>query len=197
MNAAVLAAAIVALGTVLGSGRGVVAVPCAAIALVACVVAIAMRRARVVAACACIALLCAASASAAWRTVASSSAMIPKLAASKSVVRACGTVTALGPHSVEAGVDRLVRRGLAWRVREPLRITGQGAEKTPVGTRICATGGLRPPRTGRTEPPMLLADTLDSQGTGSWVRRAAGAVRKRYSDAAQRALPRKQAGLLL
>jgi competence protein ComEC len=195
VNGAVVAAVCVGVGTALGSGRPGLALVCALSSLVAIASAVVFRRAFVVFAC--IALVFAAGASSAWRSGAAGDALAPKLAAKKAVVRACGTVDAIGPHSVQIRTERIVRRGRAWRVSEPLRVSGNDVEKLPVGERICAIGSLRSARAGRTEPPLLAADTIDRTGTGSRLRLWAGAVRKRYAEAAAHALPRKQAGLLL
>ncbi len=195
MNAAVVAAICVGAGTAIGFGRPWLAVGSAIVVFVAVVGVVVFRRVLFIGAC--IALVFASSASAAWRTAASSEALAPKLATTKAVVRACGVVDELGPHSVRLQIDRIVRRSQGWRVREPLRVSGRGAGKAHVGERVCATGGLRTARAGRDEPPLLVADTLDRLGTGSRLRSWSAAVRARYSDVAAHALPRKQAGLLL
>ncbi len=197
MNATVVAALLVGVGTVLAFGHPGLALPCAALACATGVVPFVVRRRVVVLAAAGAVLVFAAAASASWRSVATGEALVPKLAKSEAVVRACGTVQQLGPHSAELRVERLARRGRAWRVREPVRVAGKGAEHLAPGEDICAAGALRPARAGHDEPPVMLADTLDREGTGSRIRRAAGAVRKRFSDAAVHALPKRQAGLLL
>ena len=198
MNPAVFAAVCVGAGTALGSGRPGLALGSAIVTLVGLAVGALIRRdRRAVFACACVALTFAASASAAWRSTAQTSALSPRLARAKAVVHACGDVVSIGPHSVEIRADHIVRRSTAWTVSEPLRVSGHSVETLPVGERICAIGSLHPARAGRTEPPLLVADTIDRIGTGSRIRLWAGAVRKRYSDAAARALPRRQAGLLL
>lgn len=194
MNPAVVAAICVGAGTALGSGRPGLALASAIVALVATGLALGFRR--TVFGAACLALVFASSASAAWRSTAASEALAPRLAKQKTVVHACGLVTALGPHSIVLDTKRIVRRSVGWKVSEPLRVSGP-VGKVPVGAEICAIGSLRPARAGRTEPPLLAADTIDRVGTGSRVRLWAGAVRKRYSDGAVHALPRKQAGLLL
>jgi competence protein ComEC len=189
----VVAAACVGAGTAIGSGRPSLALASAIVALASFGLGFAFRR--VVFVCACIALVGAACASAAWHSSARTDALAPKLAGAKAVVRACGTIDEIGPHSVTIKVDRITRRSASWRVSEPLRVSG--VSEVPVGERICATGGLRSARTGRDEPPLLVADTVEGMGIGSRMRLIAGAVRKRYSSAAAHALPNKQAGLLL
>ena len=195
MNATVVAAICVGAGTAVGSGRPALALPAAVAAFVVFVVGMVWRRALFLAAC--VAVVFASGASAAWRTTASSGALAPKLARAKAVVRACGTVDLVAPHSVQIKAERIVRRSTAWTVREALRVSGPSVERIAVGERICAIGTLRSARAGRNEPPLLASDTVDRIGTGSPLRLWAGAVRRRYSDAAAHALPRKQAGLLL
>jgi competence protein ComEC len=134
-------------------------------------------------------------ASAAWRS--SNYALLAELAPQRAVVRVCGSVTDRGPHSVEVSVHRVQVQRRSWSVAEPLRLSGEGSEQLRPGERVCAVGTLHSARPGRNDPPLLRADRIDEHGIASPIRLAAGIVRTSYSNVARRALPARQAGLLL
>lgn len=136
-------------------------------------------------------------ADAAWRSAAMEERLLPRLVASEGPVRACGTVTRAGERSAEVEARSVEAAAGRWRVREPLRVAGEGAARAPVGRAVCAEGSVV--RSGRESGgvPLLVADAVDVVGTGSRLRWAADRVRDRFRRAAQGALPDEQAGLLL
>lgn len=167
---------------------------CAASALAA----FALRRAKMAAtATALVALAAGAAGSAAWRSSGAEQALLPELAARRAVVDACGTVRLRRPRSIEILADEVVAGRTRWRTREPLRVSGRDATTVSAGRRVCGRGPLVAPRPQRAEAPLLAARTLRIARGGSVIRRLAGDVRQSFSAAAQRALPRTQAGLLL
>ena len=196
--AAWAAAGAVSVGTALGVGRARFAWPLTVLTLV-CLLASAIARNRRVAATAGVLLALAggAGASASWRSAGASDALLPELADRRALVSACGVVRMRRPRSVEIQTDEVVSVQTRWRTREPLRISGEDATRALPGQRICARGPLVPPRPQRNEAPLLAARSLELTQGGSPVRLAAGHVRRSFSAAAQRVLPRTQAGLLL
>lgn len=198
MLTVVAAAGAVAAGTALGLGRGALAFPLTVSTLASLVAAAAVRRHRTAAlVTVLLALGAGAGASASWRTQGSSAALLPSLAQRRVVVEACGGVRLRRPRSVEIQADVVEASGGTWSTREPLRVGGSRTRSLYPGRRICARGPLSPPRPGRKEAPLLSARDLRPAGTASRIRLAAAGVRREFSEAAQRALPRTQAGLLL
>ncbi len=203
MNAAVLAAFAVGIGTAIGWGRGGAALPLSVGCVISLIAAIALsRRVQVALTLALFALGTAAGASASVRSSAISDSLLPMLARQHSVVRACGTTGRLRPRSIEIRADvveriRTSREPTKWRTSEPLRIAGDDIKRVRLGEAVCASGALLEAREGRDEAPLLAADKIRSIGTGSILRVAAGSVRERFLSAAKGALPPKQAGLLL
>jgi competence protein ComEC len=195
----VYAAFVVALGTGLGHGRAALAAPGALATLVALVVTgVSWRRSALVATAAALAAVgLAAAASASWRTAGSTFGVLPGLASRKPVVEVCGDVRSVGRRSLELHVARVERGTTAWLTSEPLRVTGAAVTDLHPGERICAKGELRPPRSGLDEVPLLVADRVGERATSSPLRLSAALVRARFSEAARRALPATQAGLLL
>lgn len=196
MSPVVFAAVSVGAGTAAGLGRPYLAWPLTALACVATAVAGVLRRdnGRAVVA-AVIALGAAAGGSASWRG--SVEALGPDLAGARAMVRACGSVRAVKPRSVEIRADSIKWRSRTWHVSEPLRVSGRGAARLPPGSGLCASGELVPPRPDRDEAPLLKADEISRRGTGSTLRLLASSVRSRFARAALGALPRRHAGLLL
>lgn len=195
-----LAAAVaVAVGTAVGHGRGGVARPASfvALALILFLAVARNRRHTAVLVTGVLVVAAGASASAAWRSASAVERMLPALAEDRAVIRLCGTVIRKRPRSIEVGAERIERDHRAWRVGEPVRVSGDDAKRLRPGERICASGELRPRRPGREEPPLLRAEVIDGRGIGSPLRFAAGEIRRRFSDAARAALPKRQAGLLL
>lgn len=220
MSPVVAAAVAVAVGAAAGGNRPHIALPCALVALACAVCGASLVRVAVP--WAVVALVvsvgAAAAADASWRAGAQRDRLLPALAASRpDGVLVCGRVARRGPRSVEVVARRVVMAARSWTVREPARVaaapgsggalegdahgSGRGARAAPAtlrpGDEVCAAGALRPPRPGTLEPPLLAAERIRVTGTGSAVRMAADAVRRRFSDAARRALPDRQAGLLL
>lgn len=192
------AAVAVAAGTAAGHGREAFAWPATAAAIGLLIFLVGVRtRQRAAAVAAVLAVASGAAASAAWRSASVTERMLPAMAEDGTVARVCGTVVRLRPRSVELGAERLDRGGRAWRVAEPVRVSGDDVKRSRPGERMCALGELSPPRPGRNEPPLLHADRIERGGVASPLRFGAGAVRRRFSDAAQEALPKRQAGLLL
>jgi competence protein ComEC len=195
----VWAAAAVACGTALGYAR-----PAFATVLASTTVAVgvaagvlwkrAAASALVVALCA---LALAAAASAALRSAGEDSGLLPSMARKGFVVEACGVVQMSRPRSVQIRAERVELAESAWRTNEPLRVSGRAARGIKPGEHVCAKGELVPPRPGFDEAPLLSADRIGERRTGSLIRLAAADVRERFSDAAQAALPKRQAGLLL
>ncbi len=205
MNAAIFAAIAVGAGTVLGWGRPVLAIALSFVCVAAATAAVAIsRRGRVALALVLIALGTAAGASASWRSSGMESSLLPSLAKNHAVVRACGTTQQIRPRSVQIRAEVVDRNGTSqkptarrWSTNEQLRVAGDEITKLRVGERICASGSLLEARDGGDESPLLLADRVRHEGTGSAIRLVAGEVRERFSAAAKRALPNRQAGLLL
>ncbi|MEX2538264.1 MAG: ComEC/Rec2 family competence protein [Actinomycetota bacterium] len=205
MNVAGLAAVAVAAGTASGSGRSGLTLPLTA----ACVLALACtaltgltaRRGRFALAAALVALAAGAGASAAWRSTAVEASLLPRLAEQRASVRVCGMAQLLRPRSIEIRAERVKHLapddGQDWTTKEPLRISGENVGEFRPGERICASGRLADAREGRDEAPLLVAERMRADGSGSTIRLAAGEVRTRFSEAAQHALPKAQAGLLL
>jgi competence protein ComEC len=192
------AALAVAAGTGLGLGRPALAMPLTAVAAGWLLLAIGAHRRGVVAfVAALVALAAAAGGSAAWRSRTADEALLPRLAAQGAVVRACGGVRELRPHSVGIETETVKLADRSWTVHEPLRVSGHDVKRSRVGDRICAIGDLAKARPGRDESPLLGADYIDRVGVASHVRLAADALRRRFAVAARRALPKRQSGLLL
>ncbi len=198
MNHIVAAAAAVAAGTGIGLGRAGLARPFTLLTIGALVVAAIVRKRHTVAlVCVVVALGTASGASASWRTAGSSDALMPRLAGRGVLAEACGTVRVRKPRSVEIQADQVSARGKRWRTREPLRVSGAKTAAIRPGERICARGPVVAGRPGRDEAPLVAARQLSRAGQGSAIRSAAASVRHAFSEAAQRALPPTQAGLLL
>jgi len=205
VNAAIFAAVAVGAGTVAGWTRGSLALPLSFVCAAAVIAALVLsRRGRVAVAAALVALGTGAGASASWRSSAVEGSLLPRMASEHAVVRACGTTQLLRHRSVEIRATTVERISSSrepetqrWSTSEQLRIGGDNIKKLRIGERVCATGALLEAREGRDEAPLLLADRLQRGGAGSLIRLAAGAVRSRFSEVAQRGLPRTQAGLLL
>ena len=196
---AVWAAMAVACGTAIGHGRPSFAVPLAVGAVGACVGA-AMSWHRAVAAAVTAALVglgLAAGASAAFRSAGEQGSLLPSMARKGFVVEACGPVQMSRPRSVQIRAKHVELAESAWRTNEPLRVSGRAARGVKPGEHICAKGELVPARPGFDEAPLLAADRIGERRTASMIRLAAAEVRSRFSDAAQAALPKRQAGLLL
>jgi competence protein ComEC len=195
----VWAAVAVACGTALGYGRPSLAPALSVGAALACASAAAVWRRAVAAAVvtALVGLSLAAGASAAFRSAGEDSGLLPSMARKGFVVEACGLVKMARPRSVQMRAERIELAESAWRTNEPLRVSGRAARAVKPGEHICAKGELVPPRPGFDEAPLLSADRIGERHTGSVIRLAATAVRERFSDAAQAALPKRQAGLLL
>ncbi|HVL80271.1 MAG TPA: ComEC/Rec2 family competence protein [Actinomycetota bacterium] len=195
----VAAAISVAAGVSAGANRPTWAVPLTAAALwtlgAACVVGLSRRLpwAAVVLALAGVALCGAADS--AWRAAADRQRVLPRSVGDE--VEVCGTAASRRPRSVQVEAEGIRTRGGAWTVREPVRITGGDATSLRPGSRICARGVVVPARPGRVEPPLLAAERVTVAGVGSPVRHAAATVRDAFRRAATRALPDRQAGLLL
>ncbi|MGH2760098.1 MAG: DNA internalization-related competence protein ComEC/Rec2, partial [Actinomycetota bacterium] len=113
------------------------------------------------------------------------------------LAEACGVVRLRRARSVEIQAETVESAGGAWTTREPLRVGGAKARGRLPGERLCARGPLVPARPGRDEAPLLAARDVRVQEGGSRIRLAAASVRREFSQAARRALPRTQAGLLL
>jgi competence protein ComEC len=197
-----MAAAAVTAGTALGWGRSVLTIPLTAVCVCSLAVAsLTFRHGKLAAAAALVALCAAAGGSAAWRSAAADESLLPGLAERHAPVRVCGTVQLLRHRSIEIRAEHVARIGAederAWVTRERLRISGDDAMAIRPGERICATGGLVEAREGRDEAPLLVAERIRAEGNGSPIRLAASIVRSRFSEVAQRALPKTQAGLLL
>ncbi len=197
--AVIFAALAVACGTALGLGRGWLATSFALLSSGTFAAAFfnRQRSLRVAGWCALVGLGFAAGASASFRTLAEQDALLPGLATKKVVVDVCGNVQTRGPRSIQMRIERVEAGRSAWTTNEPLRVSGRKTDEARPGERLCAKGELRPPRPGRDEPPLLLADRVGERATSSVVRLLAAEVRSRFSDAARRALPKAQAGLLL
>jgi competence protein ComEC len=193
------AAFAVAIGTAIGYGRPSLGVVLGVGTVTVCGTAVALwRRASASALLvALIGLACAAGASAALRSAGQQSGLLPSMARKGFVVEACGLVQMSRPRSVQMRAESVELAESAWRTNEPLRVSGRAARGLKPGERICAKGELVPPRPGFDEAPLLAADRIGERRTGSVIRLAAADVRERFSDAAQAALPRRQAGLLL
>ena len=198
MLALVGAAAAVAVGTAAGLGRGELAGPLTALVAVSLFAALLLRRKPLVAlVTVLVALGAGAGASASWRSAGTAAALLPTLAERGVIAEACGVVRVRRPRSVEIQADTVESGNGRWRTREPLRVSGTKTRVLRAGERVCARGPVVPPRPERREAPLLAARQLTVVGSGSAIRLAAASVRRVFSDAAQRALPRTQAGLLL
>lgn len=184
----------VALGTAAGLGRAHVAVVATWVVLGALVVTVLMRRSAAATVLIVLTLGTAAAANGAWRSAAGQRAVLRRLASEGTEVRACGTVMQAGPRSLLMSAREVRAGSRVWRVREPVRVA-TGPRIRP-GERACAAGDIKPSRKSG-EPPLLVASNVRSAGIGSPVRLAAGAVRARFSAAARRVMPARQAGLLL
>ena len=188
----------VAVGDAAGHGRAGAAMPAAIVTALAVLVALLARDRRIVAVVAGLAAVAAATAAtAAWRSSGDQATLLPRLADQRMVAHVCGTVTDRGPHSALASARTIEVVPRRWRTSEPVRVSGEGAADLRPGERFCSVGELRAARPGRDDPPLLHADRTERRGIASPLRFAAGAVRHGYERAAVRALPRKQAGLLL
>ncbi len=198
MPPVVFAAAAVAAGTAAGLGRSAAAWPLTILVVVALLLALVLRQRQIAALVSVlVALGSGAGASAAWRSAGESEAILPALAEREVLAEACGVVRLRRARSVEIQAEVVESGGGAWRTHEPLRVSGPKARKLLPGERICARGPLVPPRPGRDGAPLVAARDLGNTEGGSPIRLAAASVRREFSQAAQRALPRTQAGLLL
>ncbi|HVE92926.1 MAG TPA: ComEC/Rec2 family competence protein, partial [Actinomycetota bacterium] len=133
-------------------------------------------------------------ADAAWRSAAAREGVLPVLARAERVVEVCGVVTGRRPRSLDMSARSVADGADRWAIREPVLVSEAAARP---GHKLCARGSLVSPRRGRSGPPLLAADDSRVTGVGAPIRFAAGAVRARFSAAAQDVLPRRQAGLLL
>jgi competence protein ComEC len=188
------AAVAVGLGSAAGIGRPRFAVALLAVTAVLISAALISRGPRAFAI-AIVAIGTASASSAAIRSGAAADALLPMLKGR--TVDVCGTVRGLRARSVEIRTETVTAAEKRWRTGEALRITAPNARRFGPGSRVCGRGRIAAPRDQRTEPPLLVARSVRSRGTGSPIRAAASRLRERFSEAALRALPRTQAGLLL